>query len=211
LATGFQERQQRLNCCGMAILLRFKQHSRHLFAWSVPIPWTYFCTELGVNAQHWCNWMCHHPLFQIQNTVIYTLGEILQFVLWAQRIIVYWWERELLCYFAGASAHWRETAIIPDCGRACFYICLSSLSGVCKLTIPPTYPSKTSAFKDVAFLQILNLSEFCFSCRSEYGSEFEYDAPVSFSFNFPVAAPSTRRRETSATTSSVRTVVLVIF
>jgi hypothetical protein len=34
---------------------------------------------------------------------------------------------------------------------------------------------------------------------------------VSFSFNFPVAAPSTRRRETSATTSSVRTVVLVIF
>jgi hypothetical protein len=88
-----------------------------------------------VNSQHWCNWMCHHPLFQIQNTVIYTLGEILQFVLQAQRIIVYWWERELLCCFAGASAHWRETAIIPDCGRACFYICLSSLSGVCKLTI----------------------------------------------------------------------------
>jgi hypothetical protein len=50
----------------------------------------------------------------------------------------------------------------------------------------PTYPSKIPAFKGVAFLQILNLSQLCFSCRSEYGSEFEYDAPVSFAFNFPV-------------------------
>jgi hypothetical protein len=27
-------------------------------------------------------------------------------------------------------------------------------------------------------LQILNLSQLRFSCRSEYGSEFEYDAPA---------------------------------